>query len=55
MICPYRHGVKMDLATMNGKVVVTSQEEYYPECYEEECPYYDYAGTCRLVESELGD
>lgn len=55
MICPYRHGVKMDVEVINGKAVVTSQEEFYPECYKSECPYYDYTGSCRAIESELGD
>lgn len=55
MICPCRHGVKFDVAAVNGKVVITSQEEYFPECYEGDCPYYDYIGACKAIDRELED
>ena len=54
MVCPYRSGVKFEIAEVGNKTVITSQEEYYPECYEEECPYWEYTG-CQLITKELED
>lgn len=55
MICPYRHGMKFDVGAVNGKVVITSQEEFYPECYEDDCPYWDYFGKCKAIENGMED
>lgn len=43
MVCPMRLNTKMEYES-NEKikaVVLTSKEETYPECYGEECPWYD--------------
>ena len=57
MKCPFRNGVKFDLKKVgdSNSIVITSQEEYYPECYEEECPYYEYPNGCAAVDKEIGD
>lgn len=43
MVCPMRLNVKMSYETNETlkTVVCTSKEETYPECYGEECPWYD--------------
>ena len=55
MKCPFRNGVKFDLKKVMDSVVVTSQEEYYPDCYEEECPYYLYPNGCAAVDKEISE
>ena len=54
MVCPYRSGVKFEIEMADTKPVITSQEEYYPKCYEGECPYWDYTG-CQLITKVLED
>lgn len=53
MICPFRTGMKSEATEINDKVVITKQEEFYPECYEGKCPYYTYPDTCELANKEI--
>ena len=55
MVCPCRTAIRFEVASVGGKAVVKSQEQYFPECYEEECPYYDYPDTCKAIDDELGE
>ena len=55
MKCPFRNGVKYELKNAGDSIVVTSQEEYYPECYGNDCPYYIYSGRCAAIEKELAE
>lgn len=55
MKCPFRNGVKFEYKGAEGRIVVTSQEEYYPDCYEEDCPYYSYPNGCAAVDKEIGN
>ena len=53
MICPFRTGVNFETEEVGNKIVIRSQEEYYPECYQEDCPYYQFPNGCGIVEKEL--
>ena len=54
MICPFRNGVKYDIHKIGDNAVIKNQEEYYPDCYEDECPYYNaYNNVCEAVLKEL--
>lgn len=55
MICPFRNGVQYELKNVGDSVVITRQEEYYPKCYEEDCPYYTYPDGCAAVNKEIGE
>lgn len=55
MVCPFRTAVKSDVKEINDKIVVTKQEEYYPECYEYKCPYFAYPDTCNLANKEIAE
>lgn len=55
MVCPYRQAVKMDVQDVGGKIVVAGHEEYYPECYGNDCPYYIYSGRCAAIEKDLAE
>lgn len=52
MICPFRNGIAYDIKVFNTTPVVVSQEEFYPKCYEEECPYYDYYNKCKAIDDD---
>ena len=55
MICPFRTGMKFDIHKIGDSAVIKSQEEYYPPCYEEDCPYYEYPNGCAAVNKEISD
>ena len=55
MICPFRNGIAYEVKKIVDTAIITKQEEYYPECYEEECPYYSYPNGCEAVNKEIGE
>ena len=50
MLCPFRVNVEFEYCEINGAVVVSSQIEKYPECDEDECPFYGWDGCGRVHE-----
>lgn len=55
MKCPFRSGIKYDIAAYDKVVAVKKTEEFYPDCYEEECPYYEYPNGCAAVNKEISE
>lgn len=56
MVCPFRTAWKYELEEVGGlRPTVTYQEQVFPECYEEECPYYEYPNGCAAVNKEIGE
>ena len=52
MICPFRNKTTYEIKEIAGAPVLVGQEESYPECYENDCPYYDYYDGCKAIENE---
>lgn len=59
MKCPFRVGVKFDYELVGpGKqktsdnYIEIAQHATYEDCYEGECPYYNYAGSCERIEDD---
>ena len=56
MNCPFRVNVEMDYETRmaDGKTVIVQvgQREEYPECYQGDCPFYNYLGFCKRTDLE---
>ena len=58
MVCPFRVDIEFEYAvfqTETGSTIQTSaQREHFPECVEDECPYYNYGGcdTCKEYDQE---
>lgn len=55
MICPFRGGVKMSYIEVQGKegdtdYLIKEQTPFYPECYGDDCPFYNWNGSCDRVE-----
>ena len=53
MKCPYRKKENYTYGFQGDKVFVTSVEEEYPVCYEDECPHYEQFGTPQCVIARL--
>lgn len=53
MMCPYRVQVNKTI-TLTGSVNTVREKVEYAECYEHECPFYDY-DMCKRVAIEGGD
>ncbi len=57
MVCPFRVGAKFEYALIGedtsnpDSYVQVAQTAVYPPCYEGECPYYNYDGSCERMES----
>lgn len=49
MICPYRLNISYEYINVNSVCVVKEQKEEFPECYECDCPFYDYYGNCTRI------
>lgn len=56
MICPFRievikHYAHMPVSANSDKTELKeiSEEEIYPECYGDICPFYDYTMVCSRV------
>lgn len=53
MICPFRVDILFDHTVVNNTPICRIQREVYPECMEEECPFYEdnFAGdgSCKRV------
>lgn len=53
MICPFRLSVIYEYEKVGtGSYLTTEQREEFPPCVEEECPYYDYHGTCMRLDDD---
>lgn len=59
MKCPFRCGIRFDyeVVGVNSKSVKTSddyietaQHAVFEDCYEDECPFYNYSGCSRIEE-----
>lgn len=57
MKCPFRTEIEYKYEKLKEDDSYTyfnkGTVEKFPECYEEECPYYIYTGRCSKVEEEL--
>lgn len=54
MKCPCRLNKEYDVKQIGNNAFITAEREVYPDCYEDECPFYDsYSGRCRQVDKEL--
>lgn len=55
MICPFRSDIDFDYEIRNSQVVENAQHMKYPECYGEECPFYDtdkmFGCKCKRVDA----
>lgn len=52
MRCPFRLSVSFEYVKVDGTesdYLEKSQLQEYPECYENECPYFDYHGNCDRI------
>jgi len=59
MKCPFRaikeYEYAKDRTKEGDRILLKSETENWPECYENDCPYYIYGvvkGGCELVERE---
>lgn len=57
MICPFRVGAEFTYIPIKDKdgnedYLQKEQRTVFPPCYKDECPYYNYAGTCRRAEDD---
>lgn len=55
MICPFRVGAEftyVEILDEEGKkdYLQKEQKAVFPPCYEEECPYYNYEGSCGRID-----
>ena len=56
MKCPCRLDKEYEVIEIGGSVFITAEKEVYPDCYEDECPFYDSCySRCKYVENELED
>ena len=58
IICPYRVNIEFEYAlveTTEGEnmMQVASQNEVFPRCVGDKCPFYTYPDTCRKAEIEI--
>ena len=54
MICPFRVGAEFIYTVVkdsegNNDYLQKEQRAVYPPCYEGECPYYNYSGSCERI------
>lgn len=61
MICPFRVGAEFTYTAIpdkdgNTDYLQKEQRAVYPECYEDECPYFikkwNEEGSCKKIEDE---
>lgn len=54
MKCPCRLNKEYDVKQMGNGVFITAEREVYPDCYEDECPFYDSCyDRCNYVVKQL--
>lgn len=55
MKCPFRTRLIRDFEKAKETVIVKAETIEYPDCYEEECPFFDSVSTmsgCKRTECE---
>lgn len=52
MICPFRIDIEYDYKAEKDTFYVKAQKERFPECYEEDCPFYSYPGKCEKTDDD---
>lgn len=52
MICPFRTVLVTNYEVMEEELVVVSEEEQFPQCYEGKCPFFEYPNCCTQAQSE---
>lgn len=50
MICPFRIDIEYDYKIEKDTLYVKAQKERFPECYEDDCPFYSYPGKCEKTD-----
>ena len=59
MVCPYRKRIERDTCRTGERFQetpreLTKEEETFPECQGNECPFYDQRIGCRRAMKEIG-
>ena len=62
MKCPFRVGVAFEYnyigkniredMTDSNKYIEAAQHSVFEDCYKDECPYYNYNGSCERINND---